>query len=125
MKRYLLFPFLFASLIGKSNDFPVYYSIAGQLFPTQQSIIELHKEILKFTFEDTESISTNVHFEFYNPTDSIINLDIAFVDAGETDNTFYSNGKWRRYTKDYDFWEERSQDSSIIIDDPENNIIDL
>mgnify|MGYP001591894881 CR=1 FL=1 len=126
MKKYLLFIFFFKLLIVKSNDFPVHYSIAGQLFPTQQSIIELHKEILKFTFEDTGSISTNVYFEFYNPTDSIINLDIAFVDEGESVNTFYRNGKWRRYTN-WDYWdmEENPDYSSEIIDGPGNNIIDF
>ena len=126
MKYLLLYFLLFISQITKSNDFPVHYSIAGQLFPTQQSIIELHKEILKFTFEDTGSISTNVYFEFYNPTDSIINLDIAFVDEGESYNTFYRNGKWRRYTN-WDYWdmEENPDYSSEIIDDPRNNIVDF
>ena len=126
MKRYLLFPFLFASLMGKSNDFPVQYSVAGQLFPTTQSVIELHKEILKFTLEDDFSISTNVYFEFYNPTDSVINLDVAFVDEGEAYNTFYRNGQWRHYSN-WDIWdmEEDPDTTSIIIDGPGNNIIDF
>ena len=133
MKYSLLYLLLFISQIVKSNDFPVTYSLTGHIFPTRQNTIEIDKEILKFTLNNDHTISTSVYFEFYNPTDSIINLDIAFVDAGwSIESPHYEDGKWRRYIDEtmYDFMhtiEEKQEldHTTEIAEGPYNNIYDF
>ncbi|RPI16389.1 MAG: hypothetical protein EHM58_12025 [Ignavibacteriae bacterium] len=74
---YVLLFFILFTGISSAND-GSFYASGGNLYPMEETSIELKKEILTLKKVQDNWISVDVYFEFYNPGDKRI-LTVGFV----------------------------------------------